>query len=205
MLFSLNAEQAHDLTLAVAGRVARQPLLRRMVAARYTAPKDPILRQRVFGLNFDHPVGLAAGLDKNGEAIDFWPAIGFSFVELGTVTPGKGQPGNDKPRLERILEGRGIVNRMGFNNRGAAHLAARLAARTTSVPCGANLGKAKVTPLEAGTGRLRTGAGGRLGPLRLRRDQCVEPQHSGFARSSGGGQPRAASRSGRGGQQTTGG
>lgn len=148
VLFSLDAERAHNLTLKIAGSIARQPALLALTRALYGVKPDPILGQKVFGLDFDHPLGLAAGLDKDGEAIDFWAAVGFGFVELGTVTPGQGQSGNDKPRLERIVEGQGIVNRMGFNNRGAAHLATRLASRTTSVPCGANLGKAKATPLE---------------------------------------------------------
>ena len=148
LLFSLTAERAHDVTMEVAKKVASRPRLLGLVRSRYGVRPSPILKQTVFGLPFDHPVGLAAGLDKDGMAIDFWPAVGFAFVELGTVTPGDGQPGNDKPRLERIVQGEGIVNRMGFNNRGAAHLAARLAARKTSVPCGANLGKGKATPLD---------------------------------------------------------
>ena len=148
VLFSMSAEQAHDLTLQVASRVARSSALLRATRARYGVSPGPALAQTVFGFHFAHPIGLAAGLDKNGVAIDFWPAIGFAFVELGTVTPGSGQPGNDKPRLERIIEGEGIVNRMGFNNRGARYLADRLAVRATRVPCGANLGKAKITPLE---------------------------------------------------------
>ena len=148
LLFTLDAEKAHDLTLITAERVAHQPALLAVAQARYGVRPSPRLSQKnVFGLDFGHPIGLAAGLDKNGVAIDFWAAIGFAFVELGTVTPGQGQPGNDRPRLERIIEGRGIVNRMGFNNRGAAALTQRLKARKTKVPCGANLGKAKVTPL----------------------------------------------------------
>ena len=147
-LFRMDAESAHELTLSIASKVALNPALLRLVTARYCVKAGPQLSQKLFGLRFEHPLGLAAGLDKNGVAIDFWAAIGFAFVELGTVTPGQGQPGNDKPRLERIIEGEGIVNRMGFNNRGAAYLADRLEARRTRVPCGANLGKAKTTPIE---------------------------------------------------------
>ena len=91
---------------------------------------------------------MAAGFDKDAVAFRRLVALGFGFVEVGTVTPGEGQPGNDPPRLQRIVRDEAIVNRMGFNNRGAAHLVQRLAERTTKIPVGANLGKAKVTPLE---------------------------------------------------------
>ncbi len=148
MLFTLDAERAHELTLSIASGLSTQRALLALVRSRYGVRADPRLTQTVFGLRFAHPLGLAAGLDKDGVAIDFWAAIGFAFVELGTVTPGHGQPGNDRPRLERIVEGQGIVNRMGFNNRGADRLTQRLRARRTDVPCGANLGKAKATPLE---------------------------------------------------------
>ncbi|MCB9645579.1 MAG: quinone-dependent dihydroorotate dehydrogenase [Deltaproteobacteria bacterium] len=144
----MDAERAHVTALKMAGRVARSPELCQLAAALYAPAPSPRLRMQAFGLTFDNPVGLAAGLDKDGEAIDLWAALGFGFVELGTVTPGHGQPGNEPPRLTRVVEDRAIVNRMGFNNRGAPHLAGRLAARRTRIPCGANLGKAKVTPLD---------------------------------------------------------
>lgn len=151
ILFSLDAERAHDLALGAAERTARHRGLTALAAARYAPRADPRTEVELFGLRFPTPVGLAAGLDKNGVAIDFWAALGFGFVEVGTVTPGAGQPGNEKPRLERIVEDQAVVNRMGFNNRGAAHLAARLAERRTKIPVGANLGKAKTTPLEDAT------------------------------------------------------
>ncbi len=118
----------------------------------YAPAEDPALAVSAFGLDFKNPLGLAAGLDKNGDAIDFWASLGFGFVELGTVTPNEGQPGNDPPRLERIREDDAIVNRMGFNNKGAPYLAQRMKSRRTSIPCGANLGKAKVTPNEDAPG-----------------------------------------------------
>lgn len=128
--------------------MARLPLLLNVVETQYSPRQNDALRTHAFGIEFRNPLGLAAGLDKDGSAIDFWAALGFGFVELGTVTPKDGQPGNDKPRLERIRENDAIVNRMGFNNRGAPHLAARLQARRTNIPAGANIGKAKLTPNE---------------------------------------------------------
>lgn len=148
VLFSMDAERAHRLGLVLARRAARSPALLTLVRRRYAAPPDPRLAVEAFGLRFATPLGLAAGLDKDGEAIDFWAALGFGFVEVGTVTPGDGQPGNEPPRLERLRRDRAIVNRMGFNNRGAPALAARIARRRSTIPLGVNLGKAKVTPLE---------------------------------------------------------
>lgn len=144
----MDAETAHRTTLAGARMVSSSPALTSLASRIYGFDPGPDLSTSAFGLHFDHPIGLAAGLDKDGEAIDLWAAIGFAFVELGTVTPKDGQPGNDRPRLMRAIEDRALVNRMGFNNHGSRALAGRLAARRTKVPCGANLGKAKVTPLE---------------------------------------------------------
>jgi dihydroorotate dehydrogenase len=138
-----DAEQAHEFTLR---RLAGLPapalaLLRRRYAV--SAPVD------VFGVRFGNPVGLAAGMDKNGVALPAWPALGFGFVEVGTVTA-HAQPGNDKPRLFRLTGSEAIINRMGFNNAGAAALAARLAALgPLGVPLGISLGKSKITPLDA--------------------------------------------------------
>lgn len=147
-LFRMDAEDAHRTILRWAGRAAKSRAILAATRAYYRPAPDPILECNVFGLRFTNPLGLAAGLDKDGEAIDLWAALGFGFVELGTVTPGDGQPGNEPPRLVRLIEQEAIVNRMGFNNRGAEHLARQLARRRTAIPCGANLGKAKVTPLE---------------------------------------------------------
>jgi dihydroorotate dehydrogenase len=102
----------------------------------------------VFGIPFPSPVGLAAGMDKNGIALRAWPAIGFGFVEVGTVTAHP-QPGNEKPRLFRLVEHEAVINRMGFNNLGSEALAARLAAYgDLGYPLGISIGKSKVTPLE---------------------------------------------------------
>jgi len=96
------------------------------------------------GLTFPNPIGLAAGLDKNGVAASRWGSLGFGFAELGTVTP-EPQPGNDKPRLFRIPSEKAIINRMGFNNEGAVAMAERLRGVQSSIPLGINLGKNKVT------------------------------------------------------------
>lgn len=156
ILFGLGAESAHRLALRAASWVSARPVLCRWVESRNGLPSDarpdPRLEVHAFGFRFAHPLGLAAGLDKDGDAVDLWPALGFAFCEFGTVTPGRGQRGNIGLRLERIVEDRAIVNRMGFNNRGATHLANRLAVRRTSVPCGANLGKAKETALDDAAG-----------------------------------------------------
>ena len=123
------------------------PLLRALAPA-----PDPRLAKTVFGVRFPSPVGLAAGFDKNAVALPAWEALGFGFAEIGTVTA-KGQPGNPKPRLFRLPEIEGVINRLGFNNDGAEAVAVRLEALQKSggwpsIPVGINLGKSKVTPLE---------------------------------------------------------
>jgi dihydroorotate dehydrogenase len=149
VLFSMDAETAHERTLAALERFAG-PL--GGLARLSLGPPDPGLARRAFGVDLRGPVGLAAGLDKDGRAIPFWPALGFGFVEVGTVTAHP-QPGNPQPRLFRIPEDGALINRMGFNNHGSAALADRLwrlraADRWPDVPVGANIGKSKITPLE---------------------------------------------------------
>ena len=139
-----DAEKAHEFTLKRLAGVAKQPRLLALLRSRYatSAPVD------VFGVRFANPVGLAAGMDKNGVALPAWPALGFGFVEVGTVTAHP-QPGNDRPRLFRLRDSEAIINRMGFNNAGAAALAQRLETLgPLGVPLGISLGKSKVTPLE---------------------------------------------------------
>lgn len=142
-LFRLDAETAHEWVLRLVPLV---PLL-----AGNRAP-NPILSRTVAGLNWAGPVGLAAGLDKNGVGVRAWAALGFGAVEVGTVTS-LAQAGNPRPRLFRLVDERGLINRMGFNNAGAMALGATLArlrseGRWPTVPVGANLGKSKVTPNE---------------------------------------------------------
>ncbi|MDB9372227.1 quinone-dependent dihydroorotate dehydrogenase [Nodularia sphaerocarpa] len=114
--------------------------------------KDPRLEQNLFGLKFPNPLGLAAGFDKDGVAANIWSSLGFGFAELGTVTF-VAQPGNPRPRLFRLPLDQAALNRMGFNNSGAAAMATRLAQDQPelgwTIPIGINLGKSKVTPLEA--------------------------------------------------------
>src|SRR5206468_234289 len=106
----------------------------------------------LFGLNFPNPVGLAAGLDKNGVALPAWAALGFGFIEIGTVTA-KAQPGNPEPRIFRLPKQRALINRLGFNNDGADAIAERLrklrgSGRWPTVPVGINIGKSRATSLE---------------------------------------------------------
>jgi len=106
--------------------------------------EDPILKTRIAGLEMSNPVGLAAGLDKNGEALDGLSRLGFGAVECGSVTP-RAQAGNPRPRLFRLSDDRAIINRMGFNNEGLEPFAARLTRRPKRTPIGANLGANKDT------------------------------------------------------------
>ncbi|MFC5390628.1 quinone-dependent dihydroorotate dehydrogenase [Brevundimonas bullata] len=125
---------------------AHRLAIRALQVAPLPAPgaDDPILKTRIAGLEMANPVGLAAGLDKNGEALDGLSRLGFGAVECGSVTP-RAQPGNPKPRLFRLSEDRAIINRMGFNNEGLEPFAARLAHRPKRTAIGANLGANKDT------------------------------------------------------------
>lgn len=140
-----DAEAAHEWTLRRLAALSRRPALLAALRARYavSAPRT------VFGIDFPNPVGLAAGMDKNGMALPAWPALGFGFVEVGTVTA-HGQPGNPRPRLFRLPASDAVINRMGFNNDGAHALADRLASQPAAlpVPLGISVGKSKVTPLD---------------------------------------------------------
>jgi dihydroorotate dehydrogenase len=140
VLFAFDAEGAHDLTLAA---VRHRLVQRALRLAR--APRFRSLSQEVCGIRFDNPLGLAAGLDKQGAAVPAWAALGFGFVEVGTVTP-RPQPGNPKPRLFRLPEDRAIINRFGFNSIGAEGVAVNLAAVVPApLPLGVNLGRNKTT------------------------------------------------------------
>jgi dihydroorotate dehydrogenase len=141
LLFLLPGERAHTVSLRGLD-VLHGLRLGGLIASR-PAP-DPV---RCMGLEFPNPVGLAAGLDKNGEHIDALAALGFGFLEIGTVTP-RPQPGNPLPRLFRIPEAGAIINRMGFNNLGVDHLCARVREADYRGVLGINIGKNKDTPLE---------------------------------------------------------
>ena len=134
LLRTLDPETAHRATILA------------LKAAPLPPPRtdDPVLATRVAGLTLPNPVGLAAGLDKNGEALRGLSRLGFGFVECGSVTP-RPQPGNPRPRLFRLSEDRAVINRMGFNNEGLEAFAARLARRPAGAVIGANLGANKDT------------------------------------------------------------
>lgn len=142
-LFQLDPERAHELTLQQLTRLSGTPFT---ALIRQSLPFKPV---NCMGLTFKNPLGLAAGLDKNGECIDAFGAMGFGFIEIGTVTP-RPQPGNDKPRMFRVLEAQGIINRMGFNNLGVDHLVENVKKAHYDGILGINIGKNKDTPVEQG-------------------------------------------------------
>ncbi|MDC0612321.1 quinone-dependent dihydroorotate dehydrogenase [Vibrio sp.] len=141
--FQLDAEKAHDLAIQNFKRFTGTPL---DLFYRQQLPNRPV---ECMGITFKNPVGLAAGLDKNGECIEAFGAMGFGFVEVGTVTP-RPQPGNDKPRLFRLVDAEGIINRMGFNNLGVDHLVENVKKAKYDGVIGINIGKNKDTPIEKG-------------------------------------------------------
>lgn len=143
-LFGLDPEAAHELTLSALARIQRTPLI---CTVAQTRVNDPVT---VAGLRFPNRLGLAAGLDKNGRCIDGLGAIGFGFIEVGTVTP-KGQPGNPKPRMFRLPEANALINRLGFNNDGLTAFIAnvkRAKFREGGGILGLNIGKNATTPIE---------------------------------------------------------
>ncbi|HPS67702.1 MAG TPA: quinone-dependent dihydroorotate dehydrogenase [Holophaga sp.] len=146
LLFKLQAETAHGLAFAAGKLVQPLPGVTALTSLVCGKPA-PSLAREVCGLAFASPVGLAAGLDKGAQLLDIWKAVGFGFVEIGTVTP-KPQPGNPKPRIFRLPEESLILNRMGFNSEGAQVVAARLRKRPRGLVVGGNIGKNKVTPEE---------------------------------------------------------
>jgi len=141
LLFRFNPETAHELTLDLLATAARLKLTPLFVKSRVHQPVT------VMGIQFPNAVGLAAGLDKNGECIDGLAALGFGFIEIGTVTP-RPQPGNPKPRLFRIPERNAIINRMGFNNLGVDYLVERVCQAKYKGVLGINVGKNADTPVE---------------------------------------------------------
>ena len=137
-LFNQDAERSHDWTLGMLRRFANTPL---SLAWRQRLPAKPVT---VMGIEFPNPVGLAAGLDKNARCMTAFGQMGFGFIEVGTVTP-KPQPGNEKPRLFRLVDDEAIINRMGFNNDGVEALVEQVKRRTYKGVLGINIGKNKVT------------------------------------------------------------
>lgn len=142
LLFLLDAEKAHHFTLNSLALLHGLGLTSRDACRRL--PQSP---RTFWGLNFPNPLGLAAGLDKNGEYVDALSTLGFGFIEVGTVTP-KSQEGNPRPRLFRIPEARAIINRMGFNNKGVDYLLEQVYLRRSKTILGINIGKNASTPIE---------------------------------------------------------
>lgn len=147
LLFLFPAEKAHYFTVNLLKFTLAIPIVGSLFRSFYTV-KDQRLKRKVFGLEFENPVGLAAGFDKDGKAYKAMSALGFGFIEVGTVTP-KPQIGNPQPRLFRVPEDQGLINRMGFNNAGVEAMVERLKkGKPKNVIIGGNIGKNKVTPNE---------------------------------------------------------
>lgn len=147
VLFQFDAEKVHHFVAGTLKFVCKLPFGKKLLSSIYKF-EHPSLVTEVAGLRFPNPVGLAAGFDKNAELTDEMEALGFGFVEIGTVTP-RPQPGNDKPRLFRLPADKGIINRMGFNNRGSGVASGKLQYRKSTIPIGGNIGKNKNTPNES--------------------------------------------------------
>ncbi|MFF2481587.1 quinone-dependent dihydroorotate dehydrogenase [Paenibacillus sp. NPDC058071] len=148
VLFNMDAEKAHHLIIDGLHTAGKVPGFNGLLNAMYGVAESPELTVDLFGLRFPHPVGLAAGLDKNAKAVDSFSNIGLGFAEVGTVTP-KGQPGNELPRLFRLPSDEALINRMGFNNDGAEAMAKQLEGRKVRrIPVAVNIGKNKVTENE---------------------------------------------------------
>ena len=144
LLFRLRPETAHQFTVALLKVATTLPGITHLLR-RFFAVNDPRLERELFGLRFANPVGLAAGFDKDARLVDGMAALGFGFVEIGTVTP-FAQPGNPKPRMFRLSADRSLINRLGFNNHGVERAARNLARRRSPVIVGGNIGKNKITP-----------------------------------------------------------
>ncbi len=147
-LFMFTPETAHNITFRMLKISRRIPFLQNIIRALYKVQdKEHKLEREVFGLTFKNPVGLAAGLDKNGECYNELANFGFSFIEIGSLTP-EPQPGNPKPRCFRLLKDKAIINRFGINNKGVKHIAKILAKNHPNVIIGGNISKASTTPNE---------------------------------------------------------
>lgn len=145
-IFSLDAENAHDLTIQLLKLIGKPPFIS-LAQSLLNCPKGN--EKVVMGIKFKNPIGLAAGADKNAEAIDGFGAMGFGFIEVGTVTP-LGQEGNPKPRQFRLIEAEGIINRNGFNNYGIDYAIENIKKARFDGVIGINIGKNKITPIERG-------------------------------------------------------
>lgn len=147
LFFRIDPEKIHHFTLNRLQRSGSAAAMKRMISALYGVPDIPALEVSIAGLSFRSPIGLAAGLDKNAQAVPAFSAMGFGYMEVGTVTP-QPQPGNDKPRLFRLPDDTALINRMGFNNDGAVAMAGMLQGVQRTIPVGINIGKNKTTANE---------------------------------------------------------
>ena len=145
-LFCFSPEAAHKIAFQALALLRYIPFLNGILKSHYKV-NAPVLRRTLWGIDFPNPVGLAAGFDKNALRVNEFDALGFGFIEIGTVTP-KAQPGNDQPRLFRLPQDEAIINRMGFNNDGVGAAVHRLKKRNPGIIVGGNIGKNKVTPNE---------------------------------------------------------
>ena len=147
LIYRMTPDQAHTVTITMLGLAGRLPPVAALLRAIFR-PARPGPCVQAFGLSFANPLGMAAGYDKDGVGWRGLATLGFSHIELGTVTP-RAQPGNPNPRLFRLVEDQAVINRMGFNNQGAAYLAKRLQGkRPAELVLGVNIGKNKLTPVE---------------------------------------------------------
>jgi dihydroorotate dehydrogenase len=148
ILFAMDPEQVHEMAIGVLETLSQLRWLLDMVPR----PRDQRLNREVFGVRFPNPIGLAAGFDKNARALPAWEALGFGFIEIGTITA-QGQAGNPRPRIFRVPEQNALINRLGFNNEGVEKIALRLeqfrrSSAWPKIPVGINIGKSKIVPLE---------------------------------------------------------
>ena len=146
VLFSIQPEEVHHMVMKWLNRGYTMGISRQWMKKQFTV-KDPTLQRTLWGITFPNPVGLAAGFDKDAKYSDALACLGFGFIEIGTVTP-RPQPGNPAPRLFRLPEDKALINRMGFNNEGAAAAAERLKKRKEKIVIGGNIGKNKDTANE---------------------------------------------------------
>jgi dihydroorotate dehydrogenase len=146
IIFLFNPEKAHHLTFGMMKFLFKIPFFDKIIKSIYKY-ENPILEQEIFGIKFKNPIGLAAGLDKNAEYFKELDTFGFGFIEIGTLTP-KPQDGNPLPRLFRLVEDQGLINRMGFNNKGVFTAQKLLQNKSKNLIIGGNIGKNKDTPNE---------------------------------------------------------
>ena len=144
LLFLLNPEAIHKLVVSTLKVAFALPGVKRLVCLAFSHNASN-LKRTVFGIEFKNPIGLAAGFDKNADLYSHLDAFGFSFIEVGTITP-KGQPGNPKPRSFRLVKDKALINRMGFNNKGVGNVLNNLKQRKSKVIIGGNIGKNTLTP-----------------------------------------------------------